>query len=255
MSSFKILTPYIVNFMSSDTDNFTNDNGLGEGRNLGYGQISDRVYCSDAETSAYLQINHSTATPVDFLYLGNILPSCRLTYPDDLTITVQGSTSDTFGTSEDLTFNIAVGDLLGRNRADWATTITFTQSYRYYRVKLSYASAKKWLVSKIWLGSAIDIGDPILDLTFNTNDSTQPAFANQNNFYSLNFVGLTASEKNTLFDRIEKDRAYSDIVGWDSGNTVFNNSEYLKVFKLQEVKYKIKVNQFYDVTLDLIEAF
>lgn len=247
MSNFKILTPYISNFSISSASGF--DSSL----TAGYGARRDRLSCTSATTAAYIQINLSTATAVDTLYIANLDLSCRLIDPTDLVVTVKGSSDVAFGTSEDLTFNVGLADLVGRNSRDYITALTFTTSYQYYRVQISGAS-NKWACGKIWLGSAIDLGSPYIQMKVD-RAKRQEGDQEELREFRIKFFGITATAQNSYYEKIEKYKTFSDLILWDSDNSVFTNSETVIYGKLISNRKEIRAAQFYDLELSVREAY
>jgi hypothetical protein len=249
VSDFKILHPYIANYSASSVSGFASAAGAG------YGSRKARLENGSASTSSYLQINHTTATAVDFVYIANLDLSCRLIDPTDLTVTIKGSTVSNFATSEDLTYSVGLADLIGRYGRDWVQGITFTQSYQYYRVQISSASSKTWAVGKIWLGSALDLGSP--DIKLKTDQGRRQAGHRENiRQHKITFKGITPTQQNAFFQTIEKYNLFGDLVLWDIDDAVFDNSETVLYCRMMDAKSDIKAGgQNYTMDLNFREVY
>ena len=249
MSNFKILHPYITNFSSTTSTTFNS------GLTAGYGSRKDRLETTTPATSSFLQINLTAATAVDFVYIANLDLSCRLIDPTDLTVTIQGSTSSGFGTSEDFTYSVGLSDLIGRYQRDWVHAVAFTTSYQYYRVKVSSGSSNSWVTGKIWLGSAIDLGNPNIKLKTSDSKKTN-GHREQIRELDFTFNGLTLTQQNNFFATVEKYNAFSDLVLWDVDDSIFDNSETVIYGKLLEARKQFKAGgQNYEMNLKFKEVY
>lgn len=247
MSNFKLLTPYLSNYSSSSASGFASSSPAG------YGQRRDRLANTSASTSSYVQFNLTAATAIDFVYIANLDLSCRLIDPTDLTITIKGSTVSNFASSEDITYSVGLSDLLGRYLRDWVHSLAFTTSYQYYRVEIS-GTSNKWAVGKIWIGSSVDLGSPYIRAKITQakiEDGHQEALRE----FRFKFYGLTSTQKNDYYEKVEKYHDFSDCVLWDVDDSVFTSSETLLYCKLFKSISENRAGVFHDLDLSFREVY
>lgn len=171
----------------------------------------------------------------------------------DITVTVSGSTSSSFTTTEDISFTLNSSSFNDRHSLHYAQELTFTSDYRYYRVNFSSATENVLKFKNIWIGEAFEFTNPA-EQPFDVNFIWEDFWSINLAEYVLRFPGVANSKKVEFQNEIEKFRNIGNIVLWDNNNDYFLDHK-LVYGKVMEADFLAKgKTDDYDLVLRVMDV-
>ena len=188
-----------------------------------------------ASTDEDVDHDFGEAVTVNYIFLSRV-DWATLISAGDITITISASADAAFTTTEDVSFSFNETDLNDRELRHYARDITFTTSFRYYRVYFASATGGALKLRNIWLGEAFDFG-------INAEQPHQVSYYDNdfevidNAVYTLTFPSVTNAKKVEFENQIGRHRKIGNIVLWDTDNDYFLNTK-LVYGNILDAKYE-----------------
>jgi hypothetical protein len=196
---------------------------IGQARNLYAGSRVEAVRIQTASTTSVWSWDHGSTITPEFIFLARA-DLLRRADSAASTWTVDGSTSNTFGTVDTKTGTFNLSDLKGPRSEDLLSTFTYSSGYRYWRFTATTTASFKHTYSKLFLGAWLDLGrDPLYPARMRRESKAAMPRAVPWSF-ELEWRGITDATLTTLSDRVLKYKDVNPVILYDPADIVLVGS-------------------------------
>lgn len=201
-------------------------------------------------TSENIDFDFGEAVTVDYIFLGRIDWTLNRS-ASTVTVTIEADDNSSFTSPETDSFTLNRGDQLDKDNFHYASNLTFTTDYRYYRVNFSSATAGVLKLKNIWLGQKFNMGraEQPARVSYYDNDFDRMQRGN----YTFNFRGVTTTDKVAFENNIDKYKEIGNIAIFDSANDYFLSDKLFYGY-LTKVTYKPNNTDLYDITIEVADG-
>ncbi len=206
---------------------FTGTNGTFPTADTGY---NSSAVITGPRANFFRASASGTSVAWDWDYGTTVTPNyCVIAHADWLTkrdtanisYTIRGASDSGFVTGTNYTGTISTASLLGPTLSD--SYISFSpNAYRYWRVTLTTTASMKHMLSKIYLGTAFDLGrDPEFSSALQRYASGTHRQSKM--LVELEYEGVLNATRQSFFDTIVKYADSNPVFLRDSNNVFLNN--------------------------------
>lgn len=195
-----------------------------EGSSVISGARAKIYFASASGTSSVWSWDYGTTIAPNYLILAH---ADYLAKRDTaaVTYTMRGASDSGFVTGTNYTGTFATTDLVGTTSSDLYISLT-TAAYRYWRVTLTTTASFKHMLSKIYLGSALDLGrDPTYSSLLRRSGLEQNGQTKYN--LELIYEGIPNATRRTFWDTIVAKSDLKQIFLRDSGDAILQGYELM----------------------------
>jgi hypothetical protein len=236
MSDFKILYPDTR--ITTSPDAIT---GLLTGA-----KFNSRYLFNENVDNVSIDYDFGEAVPVDYIFLGRAdLMARRI--QDDITVLIEADDNNSFSSPESDTFDFNLTDLKNN---DLIMPISFTTSYRYYRITFSTSDNIDWYLSKLWIGQSFDFNRmPEIPIKYELKNENQNSYYFKRKEFQIDLPKISATKRVDFYNKILKYKQINNFVLWDIEDKIFTNDKHLEYVKLIDVNISNFSWDEYDLTL------
>lgn len=195
-----------------------------EGNSVHAGARAKIYFASTAGTSSAWSWDYGSTIAPDYLILAH---ADYMTKRDSAAVsyTVRGASDSGFVTGTNYSGTFATSGLVGTTTSDFYVTLS-TAAYRYWKVTLTTTATFKHLLSKIYLGNALDLGR---DPTYSSLIKRTGLEQNGQTKYSLELIyeGIPNATRETFWNTIVAKSDIKQIFLRDAGDAILQGYDIL----------------------------
>ena len=208
-----------VQFLGSNISVPTGATGYGA-NNAHSGSRAKIFHASAASTSSAWSWDYGSTIAPDYLIIAHA--DC-MTKRDTASVsyTLRGASDSGFVTGTNYSGTISTSGLIGTTSSDFYVVLT-TTAYQYWRLTLTTTASFKHMLSKIYVGQALDLGR---DPTFSSSIKREGSQQNGQTKYllELNYEGIPNATRETFWNNVIVNSDFKEVFIRDAGNVVLQS--------------------------------
>lgn len=181
-------------------------------------------FASSAGTSSAWSWDYGSTIAPDYLIIAHA--DC-MTKRDSAAVsyTVRGASDSGFVTGTNYSGTISTSGLVGTTLSDFYVTLS-TSAYRYWKVTLTTTASFKHMLSKIYLGQALDLGrDPTYSSFIKRQGKAQNGQTKY--FLELSYQGIPNATRETFWNTIVARSDIKEFFIRDAGDAILQGYDIL----------------------------